>query len=165
MATARDAALVDVAGDGRRHRDSLRARNSAPGDQCVVGLALPATSAKPAPAIMPVRRWIAPWPGFTLRHRCRGAAMKLPSHCLGIVACLLPALLSPTLATAQSRPLGLAWQLTYSYNMDNALSPDGKRMVFIRVIEGREQLFAMNTDGSGEVQLTRDAADHEDPAW
>jgi len=66
---------------------------------------------------------------------------------------------------AQTQPLGLAWQLTYSFNMDNALSPDGGRMVFIRIIEGREQLFAMNSDGSGERQLTREDADHEDPAW
>ncbi|MFL6592127.1 MAG: LpqB family beta-propeller domain-containing protein [Luteimonas sp.] len=68
-------------------------------------------------------------------------------------------------SAAQSQPAGLAWQLTYSYNMDSAPSPDGRRMVFIRIIEGREQLFAMNTDGTAEVQLTRDAADHEDPAW
>ena len=81
-----------------------------------------------------------------------------------LVATLLAGL-QATPAAAQSQPAGLAWQLTYSYNMDSALSPDGARMVFIRIIEGREQLFAMNTDGTGEVQLTRDAADHEDPAW
>jgi TolB protein len=63
------------------------------------------------------------------------------------------------------RALGLAHQLTYSYNFDGSLSPDGRRMVFIRIIEGREQLFVMNADGTGEVQITRDAADHEDPAW
>jgi TolB protein len=33
------------------------------------------------------------------------------------------------------------------------------------VISGREQLFAMNVDGSDPVQLTHDDADHEDPAW
>ena len=55
-----------------------------------------------------------------------------------------------TPAAAQSKPAGLAWQLTYSYNMDSALSPDGRRMVFIRIIEGREQLFAMNADGNDE---------------
>ncbi|MBI2840815.1 MAG: PD40 domain-containing protein [Acidobacteria bacterium] len=38
-------------------------------------------------------------------------------------------------------------------------------MVFIRIIEGREQIFVMNADGTGEVQITRDNADHEDPAW
>lgn len=65
----------------------------------------------------------------------------------------------------QSSPLEIPYQLTYSYNMDNALAPDGKQMVFIRVIGGREQLFVMRTDGTGERQLTRDDADHEDPAW
>jgi TolB protein len=95
----------------------------------------------------------------------REHAMTSPSRCIRIGVSLLLAWLAPSIASAQARPLGLAWQLTYSYNMDNALSPDGKRMVFIRIIEGREQLFAMDTDGSGEVQLTRDAADHEDPAW
>lgn len=68
-------------------------------------------------------------------------------------------------AHAQSSPLEIPYQLTYSYNMDNAPSPDGGQMVFIRVIEGREQLFIMRTDGTGERQLTRDQADHEDPAW
>jgi TolB protein len=38
-------------------------------------------------------------------------------------------------------------------------------MVYITVVEGREQLFIMNVDGAGSVQLTRDDADHEDPAW
>jgi TolB protein len=68
-------------------------------------------------------------------------------------------------AMAQSQPVGLAWQLSHNYTMDNALAPDGKRMVFIRIIEAREQLFVMDVDGRGEVQITRDAADHEDPAW
>ena len=81
-----------------------------------------------------------------------------------MLAVLLAATQAPPVF-AQSEPLGLAWQLTYSFNMDNALSPDGGRMVFIRIIEGREQLFVMNTDGHGERQLTREDADHEDPAW
>ena len=68
-------------------------------------------------------------------------------------------------AAPQSRPLGVAHQLTYSYNLDNSLSPDGRQMAFIRIIEGREQLFVMNSDGTGEKQITRDSADHEDPAW
>ena len=79
---------------------------------------------------------------------------------LGMAAAMLAAS-----AAAQDRPIGVAHQLTYSYNLDNSLSPDGRRMVFIRIIEGREQLFIMNTDGTGEKQITRDDADHEDPAW
>lgn len=75
------------------------------------------------------------------------------------------ALLASGPAAPQNRPLGVAHQLTYSYNLDNSLSPDGRKMAFIRIIEGREQLFVMNSDGTGEKQITRDDADHEDPAW
>ena len=71
---------------------------------------------------------------------------------------------APTME-AQSRALGLARQVTYSYNLDNTLAPDGLRMAFIRIIEGRQQLFTMNVAGGGEVQITRDSAEHEDPAW
>src|SRR3954447_10692727 len=42
---------------------------------------------------------------------------------------------------AQSRPLGQAYQLTHSINVDPSFSRDGKRMVFISVIADREQLF------------------------
>ena len=38
-------------------------------------------------------------------------------------------------------------------------------MVFISVVAGKEQLFRMKLDGTHGVQLTRDDADHEDPAW
>jgi TolB protein len=65
---------------------------------------------------------------------------------------------------AQARP-GLAYQFTHSINDSPSYSPDGKRIVFITVIESREQLFVMNADGSRPVQITRDDADHEDPAW
>jgi TolB protein len=82
-----------------------------------------------------------------------------------LAAAALAALFGQRDAAAQSRPIGMARQVTYSYNMDNSLSPDGRRMVFIRMIEGREQLFVMGTGGGGEAQITRDSADHEDPAW
>jgi TolB protein len=61
--------------------------------------------------------------------------------------------------------VALAYQLTHSVNADPSLTADGKRMVYISVINRREQLFAMNLDGSDPVQLTHDDADHEDPAW
>ena len=72
---------------------------------------------------------------------------------------------TPVPLCAQSEALSLAYQLTHSVTVDPTFSPDGKRMVFISVSLGREQLFAMNLDGSDPVQLTRDDADHEDPAW
>ena len=69
------------------------------------------------------------------------------------------------LLQAQDAPLTLAYQLTHSETVDPSLSPDGKRMVYITVVAGKEQLFAVNLDGSNPAQLTRDDANHEDPAW
>ena len=68
-------------------------------------------------------------------------------------------------AIAQDAPTSRATQVTASYNYDLVPSPDGKRAVLIRVLAGREQLFVMNLDGTGETQITRDDGDHEDPAW
>ena len=51
-------------------------------------------------------------------------------------------------------------QLTHAENYDPSPSPDGKRLVFITVISGREQLCTMNADGSHIAQLTQDDADH-----
>ena len=69
------------------------------------------------------------------------------------------------LALADVTRPGLAYQVTYSYNLDGVPSPDGKRLLFIRIIEGKQQLFTMAIGGGGERQITSDAADHEDPAW
>ncbi|MEO8176566.1 MAG: hypothetical protein ABI626_07890 [Sphingomicrobium sp.] len=68
-------------------------------------------------------------------------------------------------ASAQDAAIGRAQQLTVSANLDLTPSPDGKRAVLIKIIGGREQLFTINIDGSGEAQITQDDADHEDPAW
>ena len=56
-------------------------------------------------------------------------------------------------------------QLTDAQNYDASPSPDGKKLVFISLISGKEQLFTMNSRGSNISQLTHDDADHEDPAW
>lgn len=68
-------------------------------------------------------------------------------------------------ASAQQAPAGIAVPVTYSFNYDPSLSPDGKRMVFLKALEGREQMFLADSDGRNERQQTRDAVDHEDPAW
>jgi len=75
------------------------------------------------------------------------------------------AILSLAELSSQNPPLTLAYQLTHSETMDPSLSPDGKRMVYISVVAGKEQLLAMNLDGSEPAQLTHDDSDHEDPAW
>src|SRR6476660_2308059 len=82
-----------------------------------------------------------------------------------VAASAVGLLVLPGPVAAQRNAIGLAYQLTHSVNADPSLSPDGKRMVFISVVSGREQLFTMNSDGSDPAQLTQDDADHEDPAW
>jgi len=74
------------------------------------------------------------------------------------------ALLNRSGAT-QSEPLGQARQITHSANYDPSLSPDGRSMVYISDVGGREQLFVRSLDGREVRQLTTDSADHEDPAW
>ncbi|MGA7617178.1 MAG: hypothetical protein WBX15_18590 [Thermoanaerobaculia bacterium] len=73
-------------------------------------------------------------------------------------------LLSAAAALA-AEPLTIPYQLTYTENFDPTLSPDGKRMIYGSLFEGREQLFMMNADGRGQRLITHDDADHEDPAW
>src|SRR5437016_638545 len=77
------------------------------------------------------------------------------------LALLMPVPLAPGDDLAISIPI----QLTHAQNLDPSPSPDGKRLVFISVISGKEQLFTMDNDGKNMSQLTRDDADHEDPAW
>jgi TolB protein len=72
--------------------------------------------------------------------------------------------LSPC-ADAADLPMSIPVQLTHAQNYDPSPSPDGKKLVFISAISGKEQLFTMNIDGSNVMQLTRDDADHEDPSW
>jgi TolB protein len=62
-------------------------------------------------------------------------------------------------------PLSIPYQLTHSLNMDPSPNSDGKRLVYISVTAGKEQLFIMNSDASNPVQITHEEANHEDPAW
>ena len=66
---------------------------------------------------------------------------------------------------AADKAISIPMQITHAQNFDPFPSPDGKKLVFISMISGKEQLFTMGVDGSNVVQLTRDDADHEDPAW
>src|SRR5690349_19317424 len=86
---------------------------------------------------------------------------------LPILSCMLALLLSPNWALAQSPdgPIGLAYQFSHSVNDSPSFAPNGQDMVFISVVAGKEQLFRRRLDGSQIIQLTRDAADYEDPAW
>ena len=77
----------------------------------------------------------------------------------------LALVLAVSATSAPAIPAGVALPVTYSLNYDPTLSPDGRRMIFLKLIEGREQMFVANVDGSGERQLSHDSTDLEDPAW
>jgi TolB protein len=68
-------------------------------------------------------------------------------------------------AAAADRAMSIPVQISHAQNFDPFPSRDGKKLVFVSLISGKEQLFTMNVDGSNVVQITRDDADHEDPAW
>jgi len=78
---------------------------------------------------------------------------------------LLATLLTWLHAVAAERAISIPVQITHAQNFDPFPSPDDKKLVFISMISGKEQLFTMNADGSNAAQLTRDDVDHEDPAW
>jgi Tol biopolymer transport system component len=48
---------------------------------------------------------------------------------------------------------------------DPRYSADGKRIVYVGVRGGNEEIFVMNADGSGQTQLTFDSFHNEVPAW
>ena len=56
-------------------------------------------------------------------------------------------------------------QVTSSYNLDLVPSPDGHSSVMITIVGGREQLFLREDEKARWIQITKDDADHEDPAW
>jgi TolB protein len=82
-----------------------------------------------------------------------------------ISSLIVALLLSPMWSRAADLPISIPVQITHAQNFDAFPSPDGKRLVFISMLSGKEQLFTMNVDGSNAIQLTRDDADHEDPSW
>jgi hypothetical protein len=46
-----------------------------------------------------------------------------------------------------------------------ALSPDGRRIVFVSDRDGNREIYVMNADGSGQLNLTRHAAEDWTPCW
>ena len=68
-------------------------------------------------------------------------------------------------ARAQTRAISLAYQVTHVDQASPAISPDGTRMVYAVAIEGKEQLFIVNLDGSESVQITHDSSNHDNPIW
>jgi TolB protein len=98
---------------------------------------------------------------WSLRHSLHSSFLPLT-----FISLLLAISLTwPHGAAAADRAISIPVQITHAQNFDPFPSPDGKKLVFISMLSGKEQLFTMDVDGSNVVQLTRDDADHEDPAW
>ena len=49
--------------------------------------------------------------------------------------------------------------------LDPALTPDGKRLAFVREVDGREHVFVARADGSSPVQVTFGADNDQSPAF
>jgi TolB protein len=85
---------------------------------------------------------------------------------LPLAAVIALATWATTAAAQTAAPPGIAVPITHHETYDPSFSPDGKQMVYLVGVAGREQMFVANSDGSGARQLTHDAdVDHEDPAW
>jgi serine/threonine protein kinase len=46
-----------------------------------------------------------------------------------------------------------------------AISPDGKMVAFVALVNGRRQIWVRMLAGGAPLQLTRDGTDHEQPRW
>ena len=68
---------------------------------------------------------------------------------------ILPAILLTWLhaAAAADKAISIPVQITHAQNFDPFPSPDGKKLVFISLITGKEQLFTMDADGSNVASL------------
>ena len=44
-------------------------------------------------------------------------------------------------------------------------SPESDRIALVGQSSGQDDIYVMNADGSGEIQLTRDSANDRFPAW
>jgi Tol biopolymer transport system component len=58
-------------------------------------------------------------------------------------------------------------RLTYDFGSNFApeISPDGSRIVFASTVGGDQNIWVMNSDGSGPIQITEDTRDDIDPTW
>jgi Tol biopolymer transport system component len=78
---------------------------------------------------------------------------------------LLVVMFCSAASLAQSKALTLAYQLTHVDTGEPFPSPDGKKILFESLIAGHYELFTMNADGSGVVQLTHTGTNHDTPSW
>ena len=55
--------------------------------------------------------------------------------------------------------------VTTGQDRDPRWSPDSRQLVFVRVVDGKSQLFIVNVDGTGETRLSAGTGQEVDPSW
>src|SRR5207248_7458104 len=55
-------------------------------------------------------------------------------------------------ASAADLEISIPIQITHAQNFDPSPSPDGKKLVFISMLSGKEQLFTMDADGKNRSE-------------
>ena len=65
----------------------------------------------------------------------------------------------------QNRALTLGYQLTHVDTGEPDPSPDGKKIVYESAVAGTYEIFIMNIDATGQVQITNDKENHDNPVW
>jgi len=68
-------------------------------------------------------------------------------------------------APAPSVPRSLGFQITHVDTGEPYPSPDGKKILYVSMIEEKYQIFTMNRDGSEPRQITHDGFSHDSPSW
>lgn len=68
-------------------------------------------------------------------------------------------------ASALARAETEAVQVTHGFYLDTAISPDGKRMAVVALVNNVEQLATMTVEGEDLRILTDAPYNHEDPVW
>jgi TolB protein len=58
-----------------------------------------------------------------------------------------------------------AEEVIHGFSVDLAMSPDGKRMVYVATADGHDQLFVVGVGESKPARLLTQSANDDDPAW
>jgi TolB protein len=97
--------------------------------------------------------------------RVRGIPIIRAMNMLSRLATTAITLSLLSLPLAAQRAITLAYQLTHTDTGEPFPSPDGKKILFESRVADHYQLFTMNPDSTGQMQLTHDPTDHDLPSW
>jgi TolB protein len=105
------------------------------------------------------------WPALGRQSMLRPCAERVRKFAIGSAVVAVAAVCGASAARAQRPGIALSYQLTHVDQGEPFFSPDGKKVVYETTVAGFEQVFTMNADGTGPMQITHDAVNHDSPAW